>query len=337
MSKPEDHSSRLGEEEIFAIFDVIDRHGDPKEAQEKIQKELHLHRPHRKTVAAVFNVGVELFKRGTNAPSVLTTEEAEEIAEKAAYGVPRSRVVELYRLYQLWKIRRSEEAYKGGKGWPGPGKGELERVHPLSEIQELVALEIQGVPKYLYELSQECYAPDFPFLSAETLAKGVLVWKECPGPCQFPASERPERYKEWLECVREHRHVMREHKLIVGEGSDGKPWLRLPSRYKYPDFEKMFPTLLDIRLYKLICLFEEIGGKCIYLWVQLMPYLEHWAIGHIVGAKEALPDIKYDPQIAATLKPDTLEAVQKVKDTWKEVANVIQTWGNLLGPIMCQN
>ncbi len=206
----------------------------------------------------------------------------------------------------------------------------IDKSKAISEIQELVVLHIQGVPRYLYELSQECYIPDFPFLGAEALAKGVLTWEECHGPCQFPDSERPERYKEWLECVRKHQHMMREHKLIVGEGDDGKPWLRLPSRYKYPDFEKMFPTLLDIELYKLICSFEEIGGKCIYLWVQLTPYLVHHAIEHIKGAKEALSHIKYDPQIAAKLTPGALESVQKVKDEWKEVSNKIQTWGKLL-------
>lgn len=240
---------------------------------------------------------------------------------------------------EVRKIRRDacrEQEQKEVEGKVRVRKA-IDESRALAEVRELLVLQVQGVPQYLYELSQECYAPDFPFLSAKVLAKGVLVWGECLGPCEFPECERPERYGEWLECVRKHEHVMREHKLIVGEGSDGKPWLRLPSRYKYPDFEKIFPALLDIRLYKLICLFEEIGTECVYLWVQLTPYLEHWAIEHIVGAKEALPHIKYDPQIAATLKPDTLEAVQKVKDTWKEVANVIQTWGNLLGPVMCQD
>jgi len=276
-----------------------------------------------------------LKKQGYSGPfaGLMTNHECVKLLEKEL----KKRTIPGTRPRDPRTIASNLTRYERERGRPGLGKGELETVHLFSEIQELVALEIQGVPQYLYKLSQECYAPDFPFLSTEVLAKGVLVWGECPGPCEFPDCERPERYREWLECVRKHEHVMREHKLIVGEGSDGKPWLRLPSRYKYPDFEKIFPALLDIRLYKLICLFEEIGGKCIYLWVQLTPYLEHWAIGHIVGAKEALPHIKYDPQIAATLKPDMLEAVQKVKDAWKEVANVIQTWGNLLGPIMCQN
>ena len=109
MSNSEDYPSRLDEEEIFAIFNVINERGEPEEAQELIHKSLHLPRRHRKTITAVFNVGKEFFRRDPNAPNVLTTQEADKIAEKAAYGVSRPRVVELHRLYQLWKTRRREE------------------------------------------------------------------------------------------------------------------------------------------------------------------------------------------------------------------------------------
>jgi hypothetical protein len=108
MSNYEDHPPRLSEEEVFVIFDVVNKRGEPKEAQEIIHKKLHLPRPHRTTIARVFNVSVELFKREPNAP-VLTTQEADEIVRKVGYGVGRSRVVELHRLYQLWKSRRQEE------------------------------------------------------------------------------------------------------------------------------------------------------------------------------------------------------------------------------------
>jgi len=104
--------SRLDEEEIFAIFDVIEKGGSPQEAGEVIHEKLYLPKRHRKTVTAVFNVGIELSRRDPNAPDVLSTKEADEIAEKAGYGVSRSRVVELHRLYRLWVTHRSERAKK---------------------------------------------------------------------------------------------------------------------------------------------------------------------------------------------------------------------------------
>lgn len=106
MSKFEIHPSKLTNEEIFAIFDVIDQHGDAQEAQEEIRRKLHLRPPHRTTVMAVFRVGVELFRRN---PNVLTDQEVDQIVEKAGYGISPSRVVELHRLYQLWKIDRRKE------------------------------------------------------------------------------------------------------------------------------------------------------------------------------------------------------------------------------------
>jgi hypothetical protein len=104
-----DSHPRLNEEEIFAIFDVVYRRGSVKEAQEAIQKKLHFRSRHRKTITAVFNVGTEFFKRDPNAPEVLATQEMEKIAERAGYGVSCSRVVQLHRLYILWKARQQEK------------------------------------------------------------------------------------------------------------------------------------------------------------------------------------------------------------------------------------
>ncbi len=103
-----DHPSRLSEEAVFVIFDVINKRGTPKEAREMIKTKLYLRRPHRKTVTGVFNVGVEFFRRDPSALNVLTTQEVDEIAGEAAYGVSPSRVVQLHRLYQLWARHRSE-------------------------------------------------------------------------------------------------------------------------------------------------------------------------------------------------------------------------------------
>jgi len=106
-----DHPSRLSDDEIFVIFDIVNERGEMEEARDRISRKLRLRRPHRITVARVFNVGVELFKREPNALA-LTTQEVEEIVERAGYGVSPSRVVKLHRLYQLWKIRRREEREK---------------------------------------------------------------------------------------------------------------------------------------------------------------------------------------------------------------------------------
>jgi DNA-directed RNA polymerase specialized sigma24 family protein len=112
MNEYEDRPPRLTDEEIFAIFDVIHRRGNLEEAGEEIHRKVHSKRSHRTTVAAVFNVGRELFKRGSNAPDVLTDQEVHDITEKAGYGVSPSRVVRLHRLYQLWEIHTFKEKEK---------------------------------------------------------------------------------------------------------------------------------------------------------------------------------------------------------------------------------
>lgn len=145
MSNYEDRPSRLSDEEVFVIFDVVNKRGEPKEAQEIIHKKLHLPRPHRTTIARVFNVSVELFKRGPNA-SALTTQEAEEIARKASYNTSRSRVVELHRLYQLWKIRRREETGELGSDAIPQLRPELESVpHNKATLNTCFASAISGI------------------------------------------------------------------------------------------------------------------------------------------------------------------------------------------------
>jgi len=107
MNKSEDHPSRLSEKEIFIVFDVIDNRGTtPREAQEDISRRLYIRPPHRTTITPVFRVGLELFRED---PTVLTNQGISEIIKKVGYGIPSSRVVELHRLYQLWKIRRRKE------------------------------------------------------------------------------------------------------------------------------------------------------------------------------------------------------------------------------------
>lgn len=145
MSNYEDRPSRLSDEEVFVIFDVVNKRGEPKEAQEIIHKKLHLPRPHRTTIARVFNVSVELFKRSPN-DSALTTQEAEEIATKAGYNTSRSRVVELHRLHQLWKIRRPEETGELGSDAIPQLRQELESVpHDKATLNTCFAGAIPGI------------------------------------------------------------------------------------------------------------------------------------------------------------------------------------------------
>ena len=106
VSKSEDYPSGLttNEKEIFIVFDVIDnRGGTPRKAREEISRRLQIRPPHRTTIVPVFKVGLELFRKD---PSVLTNEEIIDIIEKVGYGIPSSRVVDVHRLYQLWKIHR---------------------------------------------------------------------------------------------------------------------------------------------------------------------------------------------------------------------------------------
>lgn len=98
--------SRLDEEEIFVIFDVVKERGTPSAARKAIGSRLHLKPPHRTTVTPVFKVANELFR---GAPDLLSSEEAEQIAIKVGYRMSRARVLELHRLYRLWKRRGEQE------------------------------------------------------------------------------------------------------------------------------------------------------------------------------------------------------------------------------------
>jgi len=108
VSKSEDYPSGLtgNGKEIFIVFDVIDNRGTPREAREELSRRLHVQPPHRTTITPVFRVGLELFRED---PTVLTDQGISEIIKKVGYGIPSSRVVELHRLYQLWKAHRRKE------------------------------------------------------------------------------------------------------------------------------------------------------------------------------------------------------------------------------------
>lgn len=97
---------RLSEEEIFAIFDVVERRGDISEAQDVIEKKLHLAKRDRTTIATVHRAAIQFFNIDIDGTKTLTTKEVEDIAVQAGYGISRSRVVDLHRLYRLWVAKK---------------------------------------------------------------------------------------------------------------------------------------------------------------------------------------------------------------------------------------
>ncbi|MBI2859080.1 MAG: hypothetical protein HYX90_08385 [Chloroflexi bacterium] len=111
MTKSEDSPSRLSEKEIFVVFDVVEQHGNVREARDEIGKKLHVRPSHRITLTLVFRVAVEFSRRNA---SVLTDSELDEVIEKVGYGVSRHKVIELHRLYQLWKIGKRGTAADQG-------------------------------------------------------------------------------------------------------------------------------------------------------------------------------------------------------------------------------
>lgn len=116
MRNAEGNQAKLNEDEIFIIFDVVSRRGKQEEAAKNIAEageKLYRrgYRPHRITIARVYKVAVELFNRKPDTP-LLTTEEADDIAGIAGYGVSANRVFELQRLHQLWQARERERTKK---------------------------------------------------------------------------------------------------------------------------------------------------------------------------------------------------------------------------------
>jgi hypothetical protein len=102
---------QVEEKEIFVIFDVVGKRGTPNEAREAIISRLHLKPPHRTTVTAAFGVAEQFFRRD---PEQLTTEEAEDIVETVGYNISVARVVNLHRIYRLWKAS-GEQKQEGEK------------------------------------------------------------------------------------------------------------------------------------------------------------------------------------------------------------------------------
>jgi len=171
MNEYEDRPPRLTDEEIFAIFDVIHRRGNLEEAGEEIHRKVHSKRSHRTTVAAVFNVGHELFKRGSNAPDVLTDQEVDEITEKAGYGVSPSRVVRLHRLYHLWKAHKREAELEPEK-YPGR-KVEMTEMTSLSE--KYLIDHYQKLHKVLKQFYGQFRTPKVLELCLFTLKDSVTI------------------------------------------------------------------------------------------------------------------------------------------------------------------
>ena len=239
--------------------------------------------------------------------------------------------------------------YERKKGWSGPGEREAEAAHQyeeipalrqaidqsniLSEIQELVRLQIQGVPQYLYQLSQECYTPGLLICSREYLQNGMLTWIECLGPCDLRDVQMPTVCTAWERCLRGRPPTFQARKLFVGYDRDGVVWMRLPARFRYPDFERMFTALRDIALYKEICVFEKIGATYVNICEQLLPYLEH----QHVGSTQRVPEEERDIHLAGQLPPDVVRPIHEVLDAWNQQASRIRAWGALIRPISHQN
>jgi len=161
----EDYLAGLTDEEkqVFIVFDTASTPGaTPKEAREKIRERLHVSPPHRTTVTPIFKVATEFLK---TEPSVLTAEEAEEIAVKVGYGTPASRVVDLHRLYRLWRHRKRQD-----KGEPSDWTQQLEIPPP-----EFIHIDDLGGPG-IHETDLQ--AREFLIAVANSMYPLRVTWRE---------------------------------------------------------------------------------------------------------------------------------------------------------------
>ena len=254
VSKSEDYPSGLtgGEKEIFIVFDVIDNRGTPREAQEEISRRLRIRPPHRTTITPVFRVGIELFRED---PTVLTNQGINEIIKKVGYGIPSSRVVELHRLYLLWKAHKREAELKLEKYPSREAEGYsaftdvdaivsmpgLERRHKAWILYRWLGLDVEEIAEKL-GISSESVWHDVEETEKEGVGKmeakelkktldvnwlmsRFLSYLRTPDPCQV-GSKQIELYEtSWVE---EHP-LFRELKRLL----DNKFWT------KFRDWKKV--------------------------------------------------------------------------------------------------
>lgn len=244
---------------------------------------------------------------------------------------PRDRRTILSNLDRYGKRKHSSQLIKGRREAP-PGyelletlPGFIDESKVLNRLSESSLMEIQGVPQYLYRLSQECHTPGLILCSREYLQRGVITWIECLGPCYLSTDQRPSVCMSWEQCLRQHQPTLHEHRLFVGSNRDNTVWMRLPSRFKYPNVEKMFPTLHDMGFYGEICKVEELGAIWLHRCEQLLSYLEHPDTESVTAAVE-----NSAPGPTSQLPADVHEPALQALNAWDHQASAVRAWGELL-------
>jgi hypothetical protein len=229
------------------------------------------------------------------------------------------------------RMKYRSESIKRGSECPYPYElpeaslGLIDESKVLNRLSELSLMKIQGVPQYLYQLSQQCHTPGLIICSREFLQKGIIAWIECLGPCYLSDTGTPRICREWDQCLQQRGPTLQERRLFVGYDIDNRVWLRLPGRFKYPDLEKTFPALSDITLYRAICNFEERGAIYVHQCEQLLPYLENPDTDSVTTAVE-----NPAPGRTRKLPDDILRHTLQALNAWNQQASAIRAWGELL-------
>jgi len=184
----------------------------------------------------------------------------------------------------------------------------------LDEIHELIKMQLQGVPEFLYKLAAECRTPGILLCSKGQLSGSDVSWIECIEPCNQNPTKTPMLCQYWKQCVERHRPTLRRYKLLVGADNAGGVRIQLPSRPNLPDFQEMFPVLNKLTLYSEICRFEDLGTTWLQRCAELLPYLEDENRNQSYKLEKHI----YEPALEA------LEA-------WNHQASLIGSWNKLLG------
>jgi hypothetical protein len=183
----------------------------------------------------------------------------------------------------------------------------------LNEIGDLLKMQLQGLPEFLYKLATECRTPGILLCSRGQLAGNDVSWIECMGPCDSNLGKAPMVCQYWQQCLEWRRPKLLRYKLLVCADNVGGVRIQLHSRLNMPDFQEMFPVLNKITLYREICRFEELGTTWLKQCTELLPYLEN----ENQNQPRKLEKHIYEPAL------ETLEA-------WNHQADLISSWNKFL-------
>lgn len=200
----------------------------------------------------------------------------------------------------------------------------LNSIHEVRHLQEMLFI---GIPEYLRYLISECSTPGVLICSRDYVNVGKLSWYECN--CEMMKEQNGTLCKRWVSCPYYSSRV-KQFELHLRITDSGKVQIQLPSRNRFPNFEVIFPDLVNLRLYKEICRFEELGTiwfeKCLKLLLHIETQEKSGIAVRSQSSDHALIRVEYNRKLNREILEPALHAMEE----WNRQSEIIQPWRRLI-------